>query len=56
MLPEAASVPCLKNAEHGSRTSEMKHATAADGNMLLVTSARAEVVAEFIIVAAETLG
>ena len=56
MPADAVSLSCFKDGEHGGRTTEMKHATAADGNMLVVTDARAEVVSEFVVAATEALG
>lgn len=44
MPADAVSLSCFKDGEHGCRTTEMKHATAAGRNMLVVTDARAEVV------------
>ncbi|WP_342452536.1 ATP-binding protein [Pararoseomonas baculiformis] len=43
---EAVSLPCRENGEHGRRMTEMKHATAVGGNMLIVTDAGAEMIAE----------
>jgi hypothetical protein len=56
MPADAVSLRCLENSEHGGRTTEMKHATAVSRNMLVVTDARAEVIAEFIVAATEALG
>ena len=54
--PEAVRLPCLKDSEHDGRTTEMKHATAVRGNMLVVADARADVVAEFIVATTEAFG
>ena len=56
MPADAVSLRCLKNCEHGDRTTQMKHATAVGGNMLVVTDARAQVVAELVVAATEALG
>ena len=56
MAVDAVSLPCSEDGEHGCRTTEMKHATAAGGNMLVVTDAKTELVAEFIVAATEPLG
>lgn len=53
---EAVILTCRKNGEHGRRMTEMKHATAVGGNMLVVADVRAEVVAEFVVAATEALG
>ena len=55
MPADAVSLSCFKDGEHGGRTTEMKHATAVGGNMLVVTDARTEVVAGFVVAATEAL-
>ncbi|MFC7738947.1 hypothetical protein ACFQX4_24850 [Roseomonas sp. GCM10028921] len=52
MPPEAVRLPCRENGEHGGCTTEMKHAAAVGRDMLVVADARAEVVAEFVVIAA----
>ena len=52
----AVSLSCFEDGEQDGRATEMKHATAVGGNMLVVTDARTEVVAEFIVAATEALG
>lgn len=53
--PEAVSLPCRQNGERGCRTTELKHAAAVGGNMLVVTYTGAEVVAEFVMGLAEAV-
>ena len=53
--PEAVCLPCFKDGERGCRTTEMKHAAAVGGNVLVVADARAEVIAEFVVAATEAL-
>ena len=49
MRADAVGLPCRKYGEGGFRATEMKLTAAIGGNMLVVTDARAEVVAEFVI-------
>ena len=51
---DAVSLRCLKNGEHGGRTTEIT--TAFCRNMLVVADARTEAVSEFIVAATEALG
>ncbi|WP_424138086.1 hypothetical protein, partial [Roseomonas chloroacetimidivorans] len=54
-LADAASLRCGENGERGCGATEMKHAAAVGGDMLVVAAARAEVVAKFIVAATEAL-
>ncbi len=49
MPPEAVSLPCRENGEHGCRLTEMNYAAVIGGNMLVAARARTEMVAEFVI-------
>lgn len=40
MRADGVSLPCLENGERGGRTTQMRHAAAACGNMLIVADAR----------------
>jgi hypothetical protein len=53
---DAAGLRCPEDGEHGCRATEVKHATAAGGDRLVVTHARTEMVAEFVVAPTEALG
>jgi hypothetical protein len=53
---DAAGLRCPADGEHGCRATEVKHATAAGGDRLVVTHARTELVAEFVVAPTEALG
>src|SRR4051794_26346952 len=50
------SLRCFENSEHTAGTTEVKQATAAGGDVLVVASARAEEVAELVVASTEALG
>jgi hypothetical protein len=52
---DAVGLGCGENGEDSGRATEVKRATAAGRDMLVVTEARAEVVAEFVVAATEAV-
>ena len=55
-LADAVILSCHENGKSAFRATQLKYATAICGNMLVVTDARAEVIAEFVVTATEALG
>ncbi|WP_424138764.1 hypothetical protein [Roseomonas chloroacetimidivorans] len=50
---DAVGLGCGENGAGSCRSAEVKHATAVGGDMLIVTDVRAEVAAEFVVIAIE---